>query len=69
MYPAKYSDNVIECVAHDIVTLIALDIFEDQKQELVLEHGADIIDSAYEYCMAEYEDAIDSIKRIYNQYK
>lgn len=69
MYPAKSSDNVIECVAHEIITLIALGIFEDQKQELILEHGADIISSAYEYCIAEYKDAINNIKRIYNQYK
>ena len=68
-YPAKVSDNEIEMIAHNIITLIALDIFEEQKQELVSEHGADVIDSAYEYCIAEYKGAIDNIKRIYNQYK
>lgn len=68
-YPAKYSDNIVESIAHEIITLIALDIFEEQKQELINEHGADVINSAYEYCMAEHKDAIDNIKRIYNQYK
>lgn len=68
-YPAKDSQDVIEMVAHNIITLIALDIYEEQKQELLKEYDADVISSAYEYCMAEHKDAIDNIKRIYNQYK
>lgn len=68
-YPAKDSQDVIEMVAHNIITLIALDIYEDQKQELLKEYDADVIDSAYEYCISEFSGAIDNIKRIYNQYK
>lgn len=67
-YPAKNS-TTIELVAHNIITLIALDIYEEHKQELINEYGADIVNSAYEYCIVEFEDAIDNIKRIYNQYK
>lgn len=67
-YPAKDS-NVIELVAHNIITLIALDIYEEHRQELINEYKADIVDSAYEYCIVEFKDAIDNIKRIYNQYK
>lgn len=68
-YPAKDKDNVIELVAHNIITLIALDIYDNHRQELIDAYGADIVNSAYEYCMVEFEDAIDNIKRIYNQYK
>lgn len=67
-YPAKNND-IIELVAHNIITLIALDIYEEHRQELLNEYTADIVDSAYEYCIAEFKDAIDNIQRIYNQYK
>lgn len=67
-YPAKDS-SVVELVAHNIITLIALDIYCEQKQELIDMYGADVIDSAYEYCIVEFKDAINNIKRIYNQYK
>lgn len=69
MYYPKKNSTTIELVAHNIITLIALDIYDEQQQELINEYGADIVNSAYEYCIVEFKDAIDNIKRIYEQYK
>lgn len=68
MHPSKDQSN-IELIAHNIITLIALDIFEDQKQELIDAYGLDAVSSAYQLCMTEFKDTIDNIKRIYNEYK
>ena len=67
-YPSKTVDNDLETLSHNIITLIALDIYEQQKDELVKVYGNDMLQQAYLYCIDNYKEAIENIKRLYNKY-
>lgn len=67
-YPSKTVDNDLETLSHNIITLIALDIYEQQKSELVEVYGIDMLQQAYQHCIDNYMEAIENIKKLFIKY-